>query len=123
MDSGYDETHNPFADVSEEYTKKKEENMAKKAVKRMSAQQRQINKVYAKSNKCQIISIEHFFSWSLFYYYYYCYYYYHLLLLVLLLMLYSNSTEGSHGQRTSLSSYEVPDVYMYIQLDVLTIMG
>ena len=46
MDSGYDETHNPFADVSEEYTKKKEENMAKKAVKRMSAQQRQINKVY-----------------------------------------------------------------------------
>ena len=40
MDSGYDETHNPFADVSEEYTKKKEENMAKKAVKRMSAQQR-----------------------------------------------------------------------------------
>ena len=48
MDSGYDETHNPFADVSEEYTKKKEENMAKKAVKRMYAQQRQINKVYAK---------------------------------------------------------------------------
>ena len=46
MDSGYDETHNPFADVSEEYTKKKEENVAKKAVKRMSAQQRQINKVY-----------------------------------------------------------------------------
>lgn len=47
MDSGYDETQNPFADVSEEYTKKKEENMAKKAVKRMSAQQRQINKVNA----------------------------------------------------------------------------
>ena len=45
MDSGYDETQNPFADVSEEYTKKKEESMAKKAVKRMSAQQRQINKV------------------------------------------------------------------------------
>lgn len=44
MDSGYDESQNPFADVSEEYTKKKEENMAKKAVKRMSAQQRQINK-------------------------------------------------------------------------------
>lgn len=44
MDSGYDETQNPFADVSEEYTKKKEETMAKKAVKRMSAQQRQINK-------------------------------------------------------------------------------
>lgn len=45
MDSGYDETQNPFADVSDEYTKKKEENMVKKAVKRMSAQQRQINKV------------------------------------------------------------------------------
>lgn len=45
MDSGYDETHNPFADVSEEYTKKKEENLKKKSVKRMSAQQRQYNKV------------------------------------------------------------------------------
>lgn len=52
MDSGYDETQNPFADVSDEYTKKKEESMAKKAVKRMSAQQRQINKVniYAYNN-------------------------------------------------------------------------
>ena len=46
MDSGYDETQNPFADVSDEYTKKKEESMAKKTVKRMSAQQRQINKVH-----------------------------------------------------------------------------
>lgn len=45
MDSGYDETQNPFADVSEEYTKAKEEKLVKKAVKRMSAQQRQINKV------------------------------------------------------------------------------
>ena len=45
MDSGYDETHNPFADVSEEYTKKKEESLSKKQVKRISAQQRQINKV------------------------------------------------------------------------------
>ncbi|XP_031561491.1 pre-mRNA-splicing factor ATP-dependent RNA helicase PRP16-like [Actinia tenebrosa] len=44
MDNGYDESHNPFADVSEEYTKKKEENLAKKAVKRISAQQRQYNK-------------------------------------------------------------------------------
>ena len=75
MDSGYDETHNPFADVSEEYTKKKEENMAKKAVKRMSAQQRQIKRGIRKSNKYQIISIEHLFSLSLFYYYYYYYYY------------------------------------------------
>ena len=49
MDAGYDETQNPFADVSEEYTKKKEENMVKKAVKRMSAQQRQINKVNTKT--------------------------------------------------------------------------
>lgn len=45
MDSGYDETHNPFADVSEEYTKKKEENLKKKSVKRMSERQRQYNKV------------------------------------------------------------------------------
>lgn len=46
-----------------------------------------------------------------------------LLLLLLLLMLYYNDSEGSRGQCTSLSSYEVPDVYMYIQLDVLTNMG
>ena len=45
FDGGYDETNNPFADIPEEYTKKKEEQMAKHAVKRMSAQQRQINKV------------------------------------------------------------------------------
>ena len=46
-----------------------------------------------------------------------------LLLLVLLLMFYYNNTEGSYGQCTSLSSYEVPDVYVVVQLDVLTIMG
>ena len=45
LDSGYDETNNPFAGVAEEYTKKKEEQLAKQSVKRMSAQQRQINKV------------------------------------------------------------------------------
>lgn len=45
FDGGYDETNNPFADVAEEYTKKKEEQLAKQSVKRMSAQQRQINKV------------------------------------------------------------------------------
>lgn len=45
FDGGYDETNNPFADIPEEYTKKKEEQLAKHAVKRMSAQQRQINKV------------------------------------------------------------------------------
>ena len=47
FDGGYDETNNPFADIPEEYTKKKEEQMAKHAVKRMSAQQRQINKVHS----------------------------------------------------------------------------
>lgn len=45
MDSGQDETHNPFADVSEEYIQQKEEALSKKQVKRISAQQRQINKV------------------------------------------------------------------------------
>ena len=37
-------------------------------------------------------------------------------------MFYYNNTEGSHGQCTSLSTYEVPDVYVVVQLDVLTIM-
>ena len=45
FDGGYDDRNNPFADIPEEYTKKKEEQMAKHTVKRMSAQQRQINKV------------------------------------------------------------------------------
>ena len=45
FDGGYDETNNPFADVPEEYTKKKEEQLAKHAVKRVSAHQRQINQV------------------------------------------------------------------------------
>ena len=45
MDSGYDDTNNPFASIPEEYTKKKEEQLAKNTVKRMSADQRQINKV------------------------------------------------------------------------------
>ena len=45
IDGGYDDTNNPFASIPEEYTKKKEEQMVKHAVKRMSAHQRQINKV------------------------------------------------------------------------------
>lgn len=45
LDSGYDDTNNPFANIPEEYTKKKEEKLVKTTVKRMSAQQRQINKV------------------------------------------------------------------------------
>ncbi|KAK3726768.1 hypothetical protein QZH41_010426, partial [Actinostola sp. cb2023] len=44
MDSGYDETRNPFADVSEEYTKKKEDSLKKTTIKRMSEKQRQYNK-------------------------------------------------------------------------------
>lgn len=45
MDSGQDENHNPFSNVSDEYVAQKEEAIAKKQFKRMSAQQRQINKV------------------------------------------------------------------------------
>lgn len=45
MDSGFDELNNPFAELSEEYVKKKEEEITRKHVKKVSAQQRQINKV------------------------------------------------------------------------------
>jgi len=45
FDGGYDDTNNPFASIPEEYTKKKEEQLAKHTIKRMSAHQRQINKV------------------------------------------------------------------------------
>ena len=45
MDEGYDDTHNPFADTSEEYARKKELELEKKKKKKMSARQRQINKV------------------------------------------------------------------------------
>ena len=44
-EGGYDISHNDLAAIPEEYTKKKEEQLAKNTVKRMSAQQRQINKV------------------------------------------------------------------------------
>ncbi|XP_065347896.1 pre-mRNA-splicing factor ATP-dependent RNA helicase PRP16 [Cloeon dipterum] len=44
MDEGYDDQHNPFANVSEDYTKKREEQLEMRKIKRMSAQQRQINK-------------------------------------------------------------------------------
>ncbi|KAK9877983.1 hypothetical protein WA026_020197 [Henosepilachna vigintioctopunctata] len=44
MDEGYDDGNNPFSNVSEEYTKKKEEQLELRKKKRMSAQQRQINK-------------------------------------------------------------------------------
>jgi len=45
LDEGVDETNNPFSDVSESYAKKKEQQLAQSKKKRMSAQQRQINKV------------------------------------------------------------------------------
>ena len=45
MDEGYDNEHNPFSGMSNEYTDKKEEEMEQKKKKRMSARQRQINKV------------------------------------------------------------------------------
>ncbi|XP_035229076.1 pre-mRNA-splicing factor ATP-dependent RNA helicase PRP16-like [Stegodyphus dumicola] len=44
IDEGYDDNHNPFAGMSAEYTKKKEEALEQKKKKRMSAQQRQIHK-------------------------------------------------------------------------------
>ncbi|XP_075224312.1 ATP-dependent RNA helicase l(1)G0007 isoform X2 [Lycorma delicatula] len=44
MDEGVDETHNPFSNVSEEYARKKELQLEQRKKKRMSAQQRQINK-------------------------------------------------------------------------------
>ena len=44
MDEGYDEVHNPFAGVSEDYTKKKEEQLQERKHQRMSAQQRQIHR-------------------------------------------------------------------------------
>jgi hypothetical protein len=45
MDEGYDDDNNPFANLSEDYTRKKEEQLEQRRKKRMSAQQRQINKV------------------------------------------------------------------------------
>lgn len=44
LDEGYDDVHNPFASVPQEYTKRKEEALEQKKIKKVSAQQRQINK-------------------------------------------------------------------------------
>lgn len=44
MDEGYSEENNPFSNVSQEYTEKKEEQLEQRKKKRISAQQRQINK-------------------------------------------------------------------------------
>jgi len=45
MDEGYDESHNPFSGLSEEYTKRKEQELEQKRKKKISARQRQIQKV------------------------------------------------------------------------------
>lgn len=45
MDAGYDETTNPFANVSEEYVKKKEDLLKKQNAKKRSARARQVQKV------------------------------------------------------------------------------
>ncbi|KAK6631011.1 Pre-mRNA-splicing factor ATP-dependent RNA helicase PRP16 [Polyplax serrata] len=44
MDEGYSEENNPFSNVSQDYTEKKEEQLEQRKKKRISAQQRQINK-------------------------------------------------------------------------------
>lgn len=46
MDEGYDDKTNPFSDYSAEYTKRKEAALEQKKIKRLSAQQRQINMVW-----------------------------------------------------------------------------
>ncbi len=44
LDEGYDESNNPFANVSQEYTRKKEAEQEEKKVKRMTAKQAQRHK-------------------------------------------------------------------------------
>ena len=44
LDEGYDESHNPFAGISAEYTKKKEEQMEQKKHRRLTAKQAQRHK-------------------------------------------------------------------------------
>ena len=48
MDAGYDEKQNPFANISEEYIKKKEEILKKQHQKKRSARARQVQKVEIK---------------------------------------------------------------------------
>ncbi|KAG1677117.1 Pre-mRNA-splicing factor ATP-dependent RNA helicase PRP16 [Nymphon striatum] len=43
MGEGYDENNNPFSNMTAEYTKRKEAALEQKKIKRLSAQQRQIN--------------------------------------------------------------------------------
>ncbi|GAB0086524.1 pre-mRNA-splicing factor ATP-dependent RNA helicase PRP16 [Sergentomyia squamirostris] len=44
IDEGYDDEHNPFGSTNSEYFRRREEQLEQKRTKRMSAQQRQINK-------------------------------------------------------------------------------
>lgn len=44
LDEGADDTNNPFSNISEEYARKKEQQLEQRKKKRLSAQQRQINK-------------------------------------------------------------------------------
>ena len=60
FDGGYDDTNNPFANIPEEYTRKKEEKLTKTTVKRMSAQQRQINMV--KKSSSHLLCVLMFYS-------------------------------------------------------------
>jgi len=45
MDEGYDESHNPFSGLSDDYTKRKEHELEQKRKKKISARHRQIQKV------------------------------------------------------------------------------
>ena len=45
IDDGYENQHNPFGQMSDEYMAKKEKQVEEKKQKRMSARQRQIHKV------------------------------------------------------------------------------
>lgn len=54
LDEGADQANNPFSNVSEEYARKKEQQLEQRKKKRMSAQQRQINKV---NQICLIIAL------------------------------------------------------------------
>ena len=49
MDNGYDENSNPFANVSDEYAKKREEALKKQKQKKISARARQVRKVSPKT--------------------------------------------------------------------------
>ena len=60
LDEGYDETHNPFSGISEEYTKKKEEQMEAKQKRRMTAKQAQKISSVPKFHKLSIVfNVEH----------------------------------------------------------------